>query len=131
LADEAARFYRSGVPFLQRYLPFWLANLFERMWPVLVTIVAVLLPLSRMLPPLYEFRVRSRIFRWYGQLRALEAEVGMRDAAALGAELDALERRVERIAVPLAYTDELYALRKNINLVRGRLNRETATVAMR
>ena len=131
LAAEAERFYRSGVPFLQRYLPFWLANLFERMWPVLVTIIAVLLPLSRMLPPLYEFRVRSRIFRWYGQLRALEAEVGARDAAELGAELDALERRVERISVPLAYTDELYALRKNIHLVRGRLSRQTAPVAMR
>jgi hypothetical protein len=121
LATEAARFYRNGVPFLQRYLPFWLANLFERMWPVLVTIVAVLLPLSRMLPPLYEFRVRSRIFRWYGQLRALEAEIGTRDGGHVARELDALERRVERIAVPLAYVDELYALRSHIDMVRGRL----------
>ena len=121
LADEAARFYRSGVPLLQRYLPFWLANLFERMWPVLVTLIAVLLPLSRMLPPLYEFRVRSRIFRWYGQLRALEDEVGARDASEIGRELDALERRVEHIAVPLAYVDELYALRSHIDMVRGRL----------
>ena len=121
LAAEAERFYRNGVPFLQRYLPFWLANLFERMWPVLVTLIAVLLPLSRALPPLYEFRVRSRIFRWYGQLRALEAEVGTRDAAEIGAGLDALERRVERIAVPLAYVDELYALRSHIGFVRQRL----------
>ena len=121
LAAEADRFYRNGVPLLQRYLPFWLANLFERMWPVLVTIVAVLLPLSRMLPPLYEFRVRSRIFRWYRQLRALENDVGTRDPAQLGNDLDELERRVERISVPLAYADELYALRVHIGLVRGRL----------
>jgi TRAP-type uncharacterized transport system substrate-binding protein len=121
LATEAERFYRNGVPLLQRYLPFWIANLFERMWPVLVTIVAVLLPLSRMLPPLYEFRVRSRIFRWYGQLRALEAEVGTRDGAEIASELDALERRVEHIAVPLSYVDELYALRSHIGLVRERL----------
>ena len=109
------------MPLLQRYLPFWLANLFERMWPVLVTLIAVLLPLSRMLPPLYEFRVRSRIFRWYRQLRALEEQIGAREAPALGRELDALERRVERIAVPLAYADELYALRSHIDMVRGRL----------
>ena len=121
LASEAERFYRSGVPFLQRYLPFWLANLFERMWPVLVTIIAVLLPLSRMLPPLYEFRVRSRVFRWYGQLRAVEAEVGHRNPGELARELDALEQRVERIAVPLSYVDELYALRSHIHLVRSRL----------
>jgi len=121
LAAEAERFYRSGVPFLQRYLPFWLANLFERMWPVLVTLIAVLLPLSRMLPPLYEFRVRSRIFRWYGQLRAVEAQIGKKSAAELERELVSLEERVERIAVPLAYVDELYALRTHIQLVRGRL----------
>ena len=121
LAAEAERFYRSGVPFLQRYLPFWLANLFERMWPVLVTLVAVLLPLSRMLPPLYEFRVRSRVFRWYGQLRAVEDQVGHRNAGELARELDALEQRVERIAVPLSYVDELYALRTHIQLVRSRL----------
>jgi hypothetical protein len=121
LAAEAERFYRSGVPFLQRYLPFWLANLFERMWPVLVTIVAVLLPLSRMLPPLYEFRVRSRVFRWYGQLRAVEDQIGHRNPGELARELDALEQRVERIAVPLSYVDELYALRSHIHLVRSRL----------
>ncbi len=121
LAAEAERFYRSGVPFLQRYLPFWLANLFERMWPVLVTLVAVLLPLSRMLPPLYEFRVRSRVFRWYGRLRAVEDQVGHRNPDELARELDALEQRVERIAVPLSYVDELYALRSHIHLVRGRL----------
>ena len=121
LAAEAERFYRSGVPFLQRYLPFWLANLFERMWPVLVTLIAVLLPLSRMLPPLYEFRVRSRIFRWYGQLRAVEAEVGHRPAGELARDLDGLEQRVEGIAVPLSYVDELYALRSHIHLVRRRL----------
>ncbi|HTM69545.1 MAG TPA: TAXI family TRAP transporter solute-binding subunit, partial [Luteimonas sp.] len=58
LADEAQRFFASGTPVLQRYLPFWLANLVDRMWPVLVSIIAILIPLSRMLPPLYQFRIR-------------------------------------------------------------------------
>ena len=89
---------------------------------LILAIVAVLLPLSRVLPPLYEFRVRSRIFRWYRQLRALEEQIGARDAATVGRELDALERRVERIAVPLAYADELYALRSHIDMVRSRLH---------
>ena len=122
LATEAERFYRNGVPFLQRYLPFWLANLIERMWPVLVTLIAVLLPLSRVLPPLYELRVRSRIFRWYGQLRDLEAQVGSRPAADVERDLSALEQRVGQISVPLSYADELYALRSHIDLVRGRVN---------
>ncbi len=121
LAKEAQRFYQSGVPLLQRYLPFWFANLIDRMWPVLVTIVAVLLPLSRMLPPVYEFRIRSRVFRWYEQLRDVEAAVGTKAASALLDELDALESRVGLVNVPLSYTDELYALRSHIGLVRSRL----------
>ena len=126
LAAEAERFYRNGVPFLQRYLPFWLANLIERMWPVLVTLIAVLLPLSRVLPPLYEHRVRSRIFRWYRRLREIEDELATAPAARLEQRLDELEARVGHISVPLAYADELYALRSHIDLVRGRLRTPSA-----
>jgi len=36
-------------------------------------------------------------------------------------ELKQLEARVEKIAVPLSYTDELYALRNHIELVQRRL----------
>ena len=124
LAKEAQRFFQSGVPLLQRYLPFWLANLVDRMWPVLVTIVAVLLPLSRMLPPLYQFRIRSRVFRWYEQLRQIEGSIGSQPSTDLLAALDALDGKVGQITVPLAYTDELYALRSYIALVRSRLTGE-------
>ena len=121
LAKEARRFYATGTPVLQRYLPFWLANLIDRMWPVLVTIVAALIPLSRMLPPLYQFRIRSRIFRWYAQLREVEDAVGKRPAGDLLAELKEIETRVEGVTVPLSYADELYALRSHIQMVGNRL----------
>ena len=121
LAGEAQRFYTNGPPVLQRYLPFWLANLVDRMWPVLVTIVAALIPLSRMLPPLYTFRVRSRIFRWYRQLREVENGIGKRPNDELLRELAEIERRVEHINVPLSYTDELYSLRTHIHMVAERL----------
>lgn len=127
LWPEAERTLRSGTPLLQRYLPFWVANLIERMWLVLGLIVAVLLPLSRIVPPLYEFRVRSRVFRWYAQLRDLEdrqAE-GLEPAPVLLSALDEVERQVGRVVVPLSYTDELYALRQHIALVRSALLRGT------
>lgn len=123
VAPEAERTVRNGVPVLQRYLPFALANLVERMWLALGIIVALLLPLSRIVPPLYAFRIRSRVFRWYGQLRDIENRMGTDPDAAreLMAELDALEQRVEKISVPLSYADELYALRNHIGMVRQRL----------
>ncbi len=125
LAKEAERFYNSGAPLLQRYLPFWLANLIDRMWVVLASIIVILLPLSRVVPPLYQFRVRSRIFRWYAQLRGVENSFGERGPAELLRELAAIEERVEerveRVAVPLSYADELYSLRSHIQMVRGKL----------
>lgn len=123
LAREAERYYKSGPLLLQRYLPFWLANLIERMWVALISIVAVLIPLARVLPPLYEFRIRSRIFRWYRHLRQIEDDLARRAAPSseLLAELDKLDHRVERVPVPLSYADELYALRGHIALVRERL----------
>ncbi len=122
IAKDAARYYQSGPPLLQRYLPFWLANLVDRMWVALFSIIAVLIPLSRMLPPLYEFRIRSRIFRWYRNLRQIERDhEGGKSAAELLGTLDKLEARVAAIAVPLSYTDEVYTLRTHIDLVRERL----------
>jgi TRAP-type uncharacterized transport system substrate-binding protein len=107
LAREAERFYRSGPPILQRHLPFWLANLIDRMWVVLVSIIAVLIPLSRVVPPLYKFRIRSRIFRWYGQLREIDEASTATDAqpARLLERLDALDAKAERVNVPLSYAD--------------------------
>lgn len=120
VSREAERTLRGGQPFLQRWLPFWLANLVERMWLALGIIVAVLLPLSRIVPPVYQFRIRSRVFRWYGQLREIETRLQGRpeDATEALRDLDALDQRVGRISVPLAYAEELYALRNNIDAVR-------------
>ena len=121
IAAEAQRFYTAGVPVLQRFLPFWLANLIDRMWVVLVSIVAILIPLSRVVPPLYTFRIRSRIFRWYGRLRVVEDAQGTRPSDELLKELTDIEQGVEGVSVPLSYADELYSLRSHIQMVRRKL----------
>jgi TRAP-type uncharacterized transport system substrate-binding protein len=128
LTKDAARYYQSGPPLLQRYLPFSLANLIDRMWVALFSIIAVLIPLSRLVPPLYEFRIRSRVFRWYRHLRQIESDhdQGAKSAPELLKALDKLEARVAAIAVPLSYTDEVYTLRTHIDLVRERLAKAAA-----
>lgn len=122
LAAEAERFFRSGPPWLQRYLPFWLANIIDRMWFVLLPLLGLLLPLSRLLPPLVELRVRSKVFRWYAHLREVERSIEQHGADPQQAldELARIEAQVEHIGVPLSYTHELYTLRSHIQLVRRR-----------
>jgi TRAP transporter TAXI family solute receptor len=128
VANEAAKFYKDGPPLLQRYMNFWLANFLDRMWVVVVALAALVLPLSRVVPPLYVWRIRSRIYRWYGQLRTveqqLEAAHGPEKAAVcaqLLARLDEIEELVNQISIPLAFADALYGLRSHINFVRQRV----------
>jgi TRAP-type uncharacterized transport system substrate-binding protein len=124
LSAEAERYFRQGPPWLQRYLPFWLANFMDRMWIVLLPLLAALLPLSRVLPPLVAHRLRSRVFRWYANLRALEQRLDQPapPLALLREELERLDAQTERIGVPLSYAGELYDLRSHIQLVRRRLS---------
>jgi TRAP transporter TAXI family solute receptor len=136
VAKEAAKYYRDGPPFLQRYLSFWLANLFDRLWVVVVALAALVIPLSKIVPPLYAWRIRSRVYRWYGQLRAVEQAVESAPEdrreqvqAEQLKRLDEIERRVNHISIPLSYADALYGLRSHINLVRQRVRAAGVPVA--
>jgi TRAP-type uncharacterized transport system substrate-binding protein len=125
LSDEAKRYYKSGAPILQRYLPFWAANLVDRLWVMLVPIIAVVLPLIRLVPPAYRWRVRSRIYRWYGRLKEIELQLeenlGMVRLEDMLQRLEDIDRAVNRIPTPLAYSENLYSFRGHIDLVRQRV----------
>ena len=125
MAPEAERYIQNGAPLLHRFLPFWLANLIERMWLALGIILAVLIPLSKIVPPLYQFRIRRRVFRWYAKLRDIEQRLETQpdQKQALLTELNELEQVVSKINVPLSYTDEQYSLLANIGLVRKKMSR--------
>lgn len=127
LSPEADRYYRSGPSFLQRYLPFWAADLIDRLKVMLIPLLTLLLPLGKVLPPLYRWRIRSRIYRWYKDLLEIEdAAYDARGAARrveLTARLDAIETEVQHLSVPLSYADAAYSLRMHIGLVRETLNR--------
>jgi TRAP-type uncharacterized transport system substrate-binding protein len=125
ISDDAARYYKSGKSFLYRVLPFWLASLADRLVVLLVPIIVVLIPGLRLVPSLYAWRVKSRIYRWYGSLIALEraamADTSPAERHALVRQLDAIEDSVNGMKMPLSYADQFYVLREHIGFVRQRL----------
>ncbi len=129
MAQEAVRYYANGKPFLQRYLPFWAAILADRLLVLLVPILAVLYPLFRFAPGLYGWRIRSRIYRRYGELKFLESEVEEAPQRYTREEwlhqLDEIEADVTRIRTPLAFADMLYTLRQHTGLVRETIIKRT------
>jgi TRAP transporter TAXI family solute receptor len=125
LADEARRVYRSGPPFLQRYMPFWLATMLDRLVVMLVPIIGLAIPLMRFAPMLYTWRFRRRIVRWYGELKKAEAgalgEASPAQVAQAIAEIDRIDAALNKITLPLGFTNQLYDLREHIDVVRRRL----------
>ncbi len=125
MSEQATRWFQSGRPLLQRYLPFWVANLIERLLVVIVPILALAIPLTRIVPALYSWRVRSKVFRWYGEVREIEqrtADGNDDDARRREIErLDEIEASVNRLKIPLAFYHEVHLLRAHIEMVRHRL----------
>lgn len=130
LSDEARRYYRNGPTFLRRYFSFGWANFLERAWVFLIPLVALLIPLVQMAPPVYRWRIRRKIYVWYNDLHDLERrgfeakdDDTRRDVLA---DILALQHEVGRVEVPVSYNDELYHLRSHINFVEALIARQAA-----
>jgi TRAP transporter TAXI family solute receptor len=124
LSADARRYYESGKRWLYRMLPFWAASLADRFLMVLVPLVLLLVPVFRLVPAIYRWRIRLRLYRVYGSLLELERDVlghGAEERAGLIGRLDAIEQRADALKLPLAFADQFYVLREHIGLVRRRL----------
>ena len=125
LSDDARRFYKSGPTFLQRYLPFWMANFINRMIVMLLPLIVLLFPLFKLMPLVYRWKMRSRIYRWYSKLEAVDPEAHKKDLPAhlddYLLKLNGIEEQVTNISVPLSYSEELYHLRLHIDMLRNKL----------
>jgi TRAP-type uncharacterized transport system substrate-binding protein len=130
ISDDASRYYKSGKSFFYRSLPFWMASLVDRTMVILLPIILLLIPGAKLVPLLYGWRIRSRIYRWYGALITLERGMTthtVEEQAQMLRQLDEIEASVNRMKMPLAFADQFYVLREHIGFVRSRL--ESGVVA--
>jgi TRAP-type uncharacterized transport system substrate-binding protein len=125
ISDDAARYYKSGKGFLYRVLPFWLASLADRMWVVALPLIVLLIPGLKLVPTVYSWRVRQRIYRRYGELMALERRTLEATTPEQRTEmlkhLNHIESSVIKVRIPGAFADELYVLRNHVQFVRNRI----------
>lgn len=129
ISDVAKRFYKVGSPFLMRYLPFWPAVFIDRMIVMLIPLIMLLLPLGKIMPPLYRWRIRSKIYRWYKELQEVDDGCHKQHLSPelhkkLNGELTQIENEVNKVKTPLSYADQVYNLLLHIDLVRKKLNSE-------
>jgi TRAP-type uncharacterized transport system substrate-binding protein len=118
LSDQAQSFYKSGRPFVYRYLPFWVAGLAEHLLVVLIPLFTVVFPIAHFLPAVYGSFINRRIYNLYGELKFLEAEMETASPGAAARELDELAKRANRLRVPLGYAQRLFILKSHIAIAQ-------------
>ena len=128
LSNEARNFYRSGPTFLQRTLPFWLAEFVQRIMILILPIVGIVYPLWSLAPKLYFWLRRRRLYPIYHELKLIEDELRATAApsvrSALVARLDDLERRTREMTIPGLLKESVYRLRTNIHALRELAQRD-------
>lgn len=136
--NEARIVYKSGeLPVVLKTLapkayamgvPFFYTSYINTHWTTLIGVlgvIAIMLPLTRIVPAIYVWMVRRRLVYWYRQLKALERNLDRSgakyDVGTLQAEFERIESHVKHMRVPSYYSNQLYDLRGHIELVRQRL----------
>ena len=128
ISDESTRYFKSGRPFLQRYLPFWLASFIERRLLILLPFMALLLGLLQALPRMAEARIKNRLVVWYREIKSLEDEIWRSKQPAPDQiakwrdEIENIDGHASQIRIPHRYFQEVYALKQAIGVVRDRIS---------
>ena len=123
VSKVAARFWDVGPPFLMKYLPFWIATFIDRMIVLTLPLLLLIVPLFKIVPPLYRWRIRSKVYRWYEQLQKVDDQAYVTHLSEeqynnLMQELDRITEEVSKLNTPLSNADQVYNLLLHIDLIK-------------
>jgi len=123
--QSATRYFKDGPTLLRRYLPFWAASFVERAWVLVLPLLTIMFPLFKIAPPTYQWRIKSRINRFYFNLDEVEEKLSRvpsdEELNKMLATVQALEKEAASTVVPVTYMNDLYHLRRHISLVENRV----------
>lgn len=128
ISPESERWHKNGRTFLYRTLPFSLASLVNQVLVAIVPVLVLLIPGLKLIPAIFKWRVKLLFYRWYRALLAVEKQLSQPMTPAkreeLTAELDHIERGVNRMKVPPTFAGDFYSLRGNVEFVRELLKEQ-------
>src|SRR5260370_25590665 len=93
----------------------------EKTLVVLIPLAALLYPVFKLLPQMYDWTMQLRIRRLYDQLTSIESDMDAQgpqfDANALNTKLHQIDQHANHLQLPTVYPSNLYTLRSHIHLV--------------
>jgi hypothetical protein len=123
VSEEAKRYFTTGKPFLQRYMPFWAANFVQRLLLILIPLLAVVVPVIKLLPELQKWRQERKLFKLYGELKIIELDIKSKGgSASIDDKLAKMEALIDTTKFAKLFTDRVYTLRQHVEFVRQSIN---------
>jgi TRAP transporter TAXI family solute receptor len=123
ISEESKRYFTTGKPFLQRYMPFWAANFLQRLLLILIPLVAIVLPVIKLIPALINFQQERKLFNIYHALHEVERDIkSNQDKDAITIKLTAIDGNIKKAKFAKVFADRVYTLRQHVDFVRDNLN---------
>jgi hypothetical protein len=123
MAASVTDFYKNGPSLLQRYLPLWLTVHVQRAIAVLVTAIAIGIPLFNFAPKLYRWFLHDHMRKLYRRLRIVEeaaqTELTAPQVVSLQTELENIDSAAR--ILPQRHSDLFFILQRHITLMRTQL----------
>jgi hypothetical protein len=124
MAASAIDYYKNGPSFLQRHLPLWLGVHVQRAIAVLVTAIAIGIPLFNFAPKLYRWFLQDRMRKLYRRLRVVEKAMQKKltapKLAALQADLESIDEA--SAFLPMRHSETFFGFKRDIEATRAKLS---------
>lgn len=125
-SPQARATLADGLPFFERTLPFWWAQVAQRLLLIALPIALLAWALMRLIPSLLRWTLESKLIRWYGELKFIEndllqADVPGLDLARFLVRLNAIDKDLLNFRCPKDLMARCYTLRQHVDFVRLRL----------
>ena len=127
--EEAKKYLTKGDSWLEGIFPYWIASNIDRLKILLIPLLTLLFPLFKGVFPLYNWSIRSKIFKWYKKINEIDINIDSYDTLQLKENLEKLKKIQEEVCldikVPLSYMGEYYNLQMHIELVISKIEKKS------
>lgn len=125
--EEATKYLKNGDSFLEKIFPYWIASNIDRLKILLIPILTLMFPLFKGVLPLYQWTMRSKIYRWYDQVNEIDQQIptmNQEERLQTLQDLDQLKIDIQTVTkVPLSFMGEYYNLIMHIDMIRNKLEK--------
>ena len=127
-ASESRPTLVNGLPLLEQVLPFWWAQMAQRLLLIGLPAIAAAWLLMRLIPTYLRWSIESRVNRWYGELKFIENDLNQQamsglDITRYALQLNAMDRALTAFECPQDLMARCFTLRRHVEFVRQGLYR--------